>query len=232
MALPNPPASLTSLPTELLLLISQDMTYTDIQSFRRTSRHFFTALPEASNAHLVEAKGSAKSHGQTLIACGGCLRLLPHVRFSTKMLIRRKARATVPYNTLERETKKSATNQSATNLFGSAVPVASGSKYREQFCNKCGSRPLPGPHRYQKGEVWDIEKGLWFLRCQTCGFCEQTSGVPLDENRRRQREELCRRCFKVAEKKRSPKKNRDYPSPPKEPKIPPVPSMRPYEEQE
>lgn len=147
MASLNPPTSLSSLPTELLLLVSQDMTYTDIQSFRCTSRHFSFALPKPSNAQLVEAKESAKSHGQTLIACGGCLRLLPHVRFSTKMLIRRRTPATVPSNTVEREAKSS-----ATSLFGSAVPVSSGSKYREQFCNKCGSRPLPGPYRYQKGE--------------------------------------------------------------------------------
>lgn len=223
MALPKTPASLTSLPTELLLLISKDMTYSDIQSFRHTSRHFFAALSKPSNAQLVEAKGSAKSHGQTLIACGGCLRLLPHVRFSTKMLIRRKIWATVPYNNVER----SETMSSPTDLFGSGSSASACElRKHEQFCNKCGSRPLPGPYRYQRGEVWDIEKGLWFLRCQRCGLCEQRSGVPLDEKRRRQREELCRRCFKLEEKKRSPGKGGSYLSPRKEPAHPPVHSMR------
>lgn len=225
MALPKTAASLTSLPTELLLLISQDMTYSDIESFWHTSRHFSAALPKPSNAQLFEAKGSAKSHGQTLITCGGCLRLLPHVRFSTKILIRRKTRMPVPYNSEERGSMSS-----LTNLFGEAAAEAGAARQREQFCNKCGSRPLPGAYRYQKGEVWDIENGLWFLRCQKCGLCEQTSGVPLDEKRQRQREgELCRRCFKLERKKRSPGEGGSYPSPRKEPAVPPVlpvPSMR------
>ena len=213
------PASLTSLPTELLLLIYQDMTYSDIQAFRHTSRHFSAALPKPSNAQLVEAKDSAKSLGQTLLACGGCLRLLPHIRFSTKMLIRR-TWATGPYNTLHRETKSP-----PTNLFGSVTSASSSqSRNHEQFCNKCGSRPLPGPYRYQRGQVWDIEKGLWFLRCPRCGLCEQTSGLLLHEKRRR-RDDLCRRCFKLEVKeKREVSKGRRYPSPPND-KTPPVPSM-------
>lgn len=215
MASPKTPVSPTSLPTELLFLIAEDMTYSDIQAFRHTSRHFYAALPKPSNAQLVEAKAAAKSLHQTLIACGGCLRLLPHIRFSTKMLIRRKTRPKIPYNTIERTETKSP----PTNLVGTAASTStSKSRKHEQFCNKCGCRPLPGPYRYERGEAWDINAGLWFLRCQKCGLCEQTLGVALDEERSRQREELCRRCFKQEAKEKSLRNHGSYPLPPKEPK--------------
>lgn len=40
-----------------------------------------------------------------------------------------------------------------------------------RFCNECGSRPLPGPYRYQLGEIWH-EGGTSSVRCIRCEECK------------------------------------------------------------
>lgn len=221
MASAKAPASLTSLPTELLLSIVNDLTYQDLQALRTTSHFFAAVLPPASKSQLLQARAQAKLAGHTLIACAGCFRLIPHVRFSTKMLIRRRKRTSV--QALNSTPGSSAASEPSSHSVIS--PQSSSSHQYEMFCNKCGCRPLPGTYRYQRGEVWDIEKGLWFLRCKKCGLCEQTSSVLLDDKRRRKPEELCRRCFKQEEKMNKVRSSPE--SHPRERSVPPpVPARR------
>ena len=45
---------------------------------------------------------------------------------------------------------------------------AKGTLPEKRFCNDCGTRALPGKHRYQFGDRWDDEYGTWFVRCIRC----------------------------------------------------------------
>ena len=90
MALPAL-ASLSTLPTELLEIIIHDLDYNSIQALRSSALIFSCTVPRPRTPKILSAKSAAQLAGNTLIACGGCLRLLPHTRFSTKMLIRRRS---------------------------------------------------------------------------------------------------------------------------------------------
>lgn len=193
MSLLTTPPTLASLPTELLVMISQDLTYNDYQSLRSTSHLFVTLLPLPSDAQLLEAKSVAKSSRHTLIACGGCLRLLPHTEFSTKMLIGQHRRFSEPYESPQ-ESKTSSRPLDQVVAAGKTSGIPS----RERFCNNCGRRALPGRYRYQLGDIWDNNYGVWWLRCERCGVCERISSVsdPIDRERRLKRVAACRQCFR------------------------------------
>lgn len=45
--------------------------------------------------------------------------------------------------------------------------VAGGTEARNRFCIECGRRPLPGVHRYTRGQRW-AEAGVLFVRCLRC----------------------------------------------------------------
>ena len=65
---------------------------------------------------------------------------------------------------------------SAAMMLSNVVPAfppspsqpAKGTLPEHRLCNACGVRDLPGKHRYQLGERWDDEFGIWHVRCVRC----------------------------------------------------------------
>lgn len=170
----SPPTrpSLASLPTELLVSICADFAYADIQSLRYTSRIFSAILSPPSEAELLRLHSATEARRATLIGCGGCLRLFSSTRFSTRMVIRHRTRTR---GRIEIQPSKFLPECCTVNTYSfppapkQQLPAV---RLKEPFCNRCGSRPLPGPYRYQLGEIWDTNSGAWFLRCESCGKCE------------------------------------------------------------
>lgn len=151
--------TLSTLPLELLFDILDDVSYNDVQAFRRTSHHFFSILPPPMDTHLEKARSSLYAADGKLLACAGCLRLLPQWKFARRMISEAAARE---YNYLDEAevfryiaVKKTAVN--TTDL-----------PRRDRFCIECGRRDLPGPYRYQLGDQWEDHYLHWYVRCEKC----------------------------------------------------------------
>lgn len=132
------PAPLASLPPELRLLIHSYLSYNDVQSLRRSSHLFFTTFPPPTTAHLLDIQPLQPYLEFRLLACSGCLKLLPAYDFD------------LAYYSKD-------TNTSYTTL-----------EWKGRFCGKCGIQPPPGRHRYQHGDRWLDWNNSEFQRCGKC----------------------------------------------------------------
>lgn len=159
-------AAILALPLELYHLIAFFLSYNSLQALRLTCRTLFTSvLP--THSQLLDAEIQPWAQETELLTCIGCLRLRHKKRFSTN---KRNPPPPpymdlIPYDFV-----------SAAMMLSNVVPAfppspsqpAKGTLPEHRLCNACGVRDLPGKHRYQLGERWDDEFGIWHVRCVRC----------------------------------------------------------------
>ena len=82
MAIPTP-LTLASLPPELRLHIHSFLSYNDVQSLRSTSHSLFLITPPPTALQLKALKATQSKYCSKLLACAGCLHLLPQSKFDS-----------------------------------------------------------------------------------------------------------------------------------------------------
>lgn len=134
------PASLITLPPELLLIIIDKVAADDRMILRGVSRFFFDTIPQPIHADLlvIETENWA---GSKFFTCGGCLRLRHRDKFATALT----SRGGYPEEDF----------------------VQGGTAAHTRFCNECGVRDLPGDFRYRVADRWD-EDDVYWVRCREC----------------------------------------------------------------
>lgn len=136
--------SLISFPAELKLLIIAELGIEDKLRLRLVCHTFYSFIPKPTRGDLVLLWDSIFGRQNNLQVCFSCRRLRPKSAFSTEI---------------------------RTNLGFRRQSIRSNGLLGNRFCNECGSRPLPGIHRYQLGEIWH-QDGMSYLRCTRCEECK------------------------------------------------------------
>ena len=156
-------AAILALPPELHHIIASLLSYNDLQALRQTCRTLSISI-QPNHTQLLAAESQPWAQEKELLTCIACLRFLPKSRFSTNQRTQPPPPYTdlIPYNFVSAAMMLSnpAPAQLQENKLGT-VP-------EKRFCNLCGTRNLPGQHRYQLGERWDDEYGTWYVRCVRC----------------------------------------------------------------
>lgn len=113
--------SLLRIPTELKLLIIQNLELVDQICLKMTCQTFNNLIPRLDMPQLLEVELSAygTQEGKERYACKDCLRLLPKTAFGDQMVKGKKGK--------------------------------NGTYRENRFCVQCGINPRPGTTRYSRG---------------------------------------------------------------------------------
>jgi hypothetical protein len=133
--------SLLRLPTELKLLIIQNLDLVDQICLKMTCQPFNALIPRLAMPQLLEVELSpyATQSGKERYACKDCLRLLPKTAFGDQMVKGKKGK--------------------------------NGTYRENRFCVQCGINPRPGTTRYSRGACIERqgEHFVVCLRCAKYG---------------------------------------------------------------
>jgi hypothetical protein len=133
--------SILKIPTELKLLIIQNLDLVDQICLKMTCQTFNTLIPRLAMPQLLEVERSAygTQEGKERYACKDCLRILPKTAFGDQMVKDKKGK--------------------------------NGTYRENRFCVQCGINPRPGTTRYSRGDCIERqgEHFVVCLRCAKYG---------------------------------------------------------------